>query len=906
MSSKRRRNIRAAQRQAQEAKAEKQGAMPLSLLAARDGYVNQAAFLGEASPLNESNDYQRNSITRDYELLTVLYRENWIAKRIIDTPCEDMTRAWYSVSSALDQDKIDELAELETKHSVKQEITNALRWARLYGGAAAVMVIKGQEDMLDQPLDYDDLMPGCFRGLIVVDRTSGLDPSLDLEEDMDDPEFGYPKYYTVRLNNETNETVRVHHSRLLMFRGRMLPITEEISESYWGASELEHVYEELQKRNATSANIAQLVFQANVGVLKMADFGEVMGMGTEKQKQQIVNSIHEENRFRTSFGMMIMGSEDGYEQHPYSFSGLSEIYESFMMDMAGAAEIPATKLYGRSPQGMNATGESDMKNYYEMLSQLQERNLRPAIDKLMPVMCMSLWGKIPDGVQRIVFEPLQVTTPAERSNIAQQITGTVIEAFNSGLISQKTALTEMRKNGKDIGIWTSLTDEIVEAADEEVDGGEMGGDPMGGMGGMMGGPMPEGPEAPEDEPGKEPGEGPEPEEKPNNIVKMPQKPQNPPRKPQVKPERASGGEGEEAMTEKLKALKGAKETEKQEDAVGAKETDSFWQNLKPNAEQRRMLARMKTDVAEAVAAGDLEEAKRIVRETRQRLEEDAEKAQKQPEKPRRSFLADVLTNLFRRNARDAEDDNWRTVNGAKVHFTDGSGGRVDKGPAALKGKTMAEVKSESRSNKKHSEGENFHAEPIVKSSNTSYNISEEAEKNKPASGKSVLGWKGLKAAMAIGGPKATKAYVDRYVAEHPEIEAEIPKYMDVRRKVENFLEDHPGVENYNTYDVNGNLKNVTSGYCVTFHQNNTETDPLGAYSDRDYAAMCAIAMKELGATGVNIGYFGNPEVSFECQDERAAKEFAIKHNQHSIYSASTGRTLLNKKYRQDLNPIRLE
>ena len=211
---------------------QKQTAMTPLMLLAKDGFINRMAYLGEASLLSEANDFERHSITRDYELLTVMYRENWIAKRIIDTPCEDMTRSWYTITSAMDQELIDDLMQLEAKHNVKQEITNGLRWGRLYGGAAAVIVIKGQEDMLDHPLNYDDLVPGCFRGLIIVDRTSGLDPSVELEEDMDDPEFGYPKYYTVRLEAEGGRTVQIHHSRMLFFRGRMLPIIEEAYESY--------------------------------------------------------------------------------------------------------------------------------------------------------------------------------------------------------------------------------------------------------------------------------------------------------------------------------------------------------------------------------------------------------------------------------------------------------------------------------------------------------------------------------------------------------------------------------------------------------------------------------------------------------------------------------------------------
>lgn len=90
---------------------------------------------------------------------------------------------------------------------------------------------------------------------------------------MDDVDFGYPKYYDVYLDDLHTSYTRIHHSRLLTFRGRNLPHDEEVAENYWGASEIEHIYEELQKRNTTSANIAQLVFQANVRTLKMSDFG---------------------------------------------------------------------------------------------------------------------------------------------------------------------------------------------------------------------------------------------------------------------------------------------------------------------------------------------------------------------------------------------------------------------------------------------------------------------------------------------------------------------------------------------------------------------------------------------------------------------------------------------------------
>ena len=425
---------------------------------ARDGYSNTAAFLGKDSVLLSAGTFVRSGLTSDPELLTAMYRESWLTMRIIDMPSEDMTRAWYRLTADLKEEEIHALRRLEARHSIKQEITNALRWARLYGGSLALMVIRGEEDRLDQPLDRDMLLPGCFQGLLVLDRTQGIEPSEELVSDLDDPDFGLPASYTVNLNMEGYSSVTLHHSRVLRFVGRELPRAETVRERYWGAIEMEHIQDELLKRSAASANIAQLIFQANITTLKMADFGDLLGTGTEEQRRNLEYAMETENRFRTSFGLQLMSRDDCLENHPYSFAGLSEIYEQFMMDMAGAAEIPATRLFGRSPQGMNATGESDLRNYYDMIAQMQERMLRPALEKLLPVMAVSCWGFVPEDLE-IVFEPVMTSSPAERAELVQKLSGDVIEGYKCGLFTREQAIAELKSRGREMGAYITIQNE---------------------------------------------------------------------------------------------------------------------------------------------------------------------------------------------------------------------------------------------------------------------------------------------------------------------------------------------------------------------------------------------------------------------------------------------------------------
>lgn len=433
---------------------------------AKDSYSNSLARLG-AGQLNLASfsEYPITRLTQNYALMNSLYRNDWIAGRIIDTVPEDMCKNWYKLTSNLTPDQIKGFSRVERRSGVRRSILEGLKWGRLYGGTAGVMMVSGQEDMLSEPLDLGMIMPGQFKGIIIADRWNGVYPSIELVDDLDDPDFGLPEYYTFSIDsNALTSGIRVHHSRVLRFVGRELPYIERMAETYWGMSELEHIYEELNKRNSTSANIAQLIFQSNIRVLKMEDFGQLLTSTSPEIQRDLYQTIQAQNMMMNNMGIQLLSREDSFENHASSFSGLSELYEMFMMDISGASEIPVTKLYGRSPAGMNSTGEGDLTNYYDTIHQRQESSLRPVLDKVIPVLSMSTWGAIPDDLE-YEFESIRDSSDEERANIIQQTTNAINTAYTSDIINQRIALQELQKTSSSTGMWTSITDEDIENAD---------------------------------------------------------------------------------------------------------------------------------------------------------------------------------------------------------------------------------------------------------------------------------------------------------------------------------------------------------------------------------------------------------------------------------------------------------
>ncbi len=441
----------------------------------QDAFQNVLARLGTGTPnLLESTQYSLQRLTRDFNTLNALYRESWIIRRIVDVIPSDMLKNWLTITSGINPD-VEKKLNLELRRTqLIDKVKRGLQWGRLYGGALGVMLVKHQGTDLSQPLQLDWIMPGDFAGLLIFDRWNGVNPSSELIEDIADPDYGYPKYYTV-TDPSGGGSVKIHHSRVIRFLGNLLPYWEELAEMQWGASVVESVFDELKKRDNVSWNIAQLTFMANIRVLKMQDLGQLLAATDSESQKELYNTLEAQNMLLNNMGMQVMDAADGLETHQYTFGGLADCYQQFIMDISGAAEIPVTRLFGRSPSGLNATGESDLQNYYDMIAEKQESVLRPILNKLLPVFVLSALGSIPEDFD-FEFDPVAEPTDKERADLAKCGTDNVVAAYNAGLISQRTALQELKQQSERTGVWTNITDEDIEKASAEVEQpGEMGG-----------------------------------------------------------------------------------------------------------------------------------------------------------------------------------------------------------------------------------------------------------------------------------------------------------------------------------------------------------------------------------------------------------------------------------------------
>ena len=438
-----------------------------------DGFDNFCSRLG----LNNDNAlsagiYEFNLLTRNRIQLEAAYRGSWIVGAVIDSIPEDMTRAGIDIVSGESDKDIKDLQTQMRKLQIWNSLCTLEKWGRLYGGAVAVIQIKGQK--LDTPLDPKTVTKDQFQGLVVYDRWQ-LNPILTDVIDSG-PDMGLPKYYQIvnnptqsdpeALNTSAYGLTKVHFSRCVRSIGILLPYFQAITEMMWGESILERLWDRLISFDNATMSSASLIDRANLRTVGIKGLREILAAGGVAQAG-LEAQFDMMRRLQVNESITLLDSEDIFTSTAYSFAGLSDMMLQFGQQLAGASGIPLVRLFGQSPAGLNSSGESDIRNYYDSINARQEAQFRKPLELLLRVLWQHTYDEpAPDDLS-FTFTPLWQMTNTEKATNGKTIADAVGETFDRGLIDRPTAMKELRDASVETGMFGNITDEQVAEAEAE-------------------------------------------------------------------------------------------------------------------------------------------------------------------------------------------------------------------------------------------------------------------------------------------------------------------------------------------------------------------------------------------------------------------------------------------------------
>lgn len=391
-----------------------------------DGWQNLLSGAGTPRDPGESTRPTAENAMRQQEMDDV-YRGDGIGRRVVDLPAEEMTRQWVRIDGQRDDERKADLSRLRAK----QQFNRALRWAGLYGGSVVLMLANDGQADLSEPLN--DATLRSIDDLIVYDRHQTTWSTAEVSHDPRNTYFGRAEWLTIQPTGGV--PFPVHRSRLLVFDGEDVPDRIRQRNSGWGDSRLQSVYRALGRYAEGMSSTSSILRDFILPVLSMSNLSDMIANGQEDVVRKRLEILGVSRSVLNV--LLIDAEEESYEKKASSVSGIDKLLAELRHNIAACTGIPQTKLFGVSPQGMNATGESDTRGWYDSIASEQEDKLMPNLTRLVYLLDATDGGE--PGDRLITPEPLWQMDAKQKAEIRKMNTESAVMALDYQIIEEETA-----------------------------------------------------------------------------------------------------------------------------------------------------------------------------------------------------------------------------------------------------------------------------------------------------------------------------------------------------------------------------------------------------------------------------------------------------------------------------------
>jgi phage-related protein (TIGR01555 family) len=421
-------------------------------LARTDGWANVLTGIGTSRDKRAGSGFKRDII--DPEKAEELWESDDTAARIIETIPEEMTREWIDINIEAAEgepdagrEQSDEMLNRLEELGAQAAFNKALAMARAVGGAG---ILLGVDDAQDPTAPLDLKRQTDLRYLSVLSARE-LVPVAWYGDPMD-PKCGLPEAYQVRPlvmrtvsglaqvpeDRALPDFPVVHETRILRFEGiettrhrrRYGPLPG------WGLSILTRVNQVLTDFNLTWGGVANIMQDFSQAFLKVKGLAELIA---QNEDQTVIKRAQMMDITRSVARMVLLDADEEFGRDTASLGGVDAVLEKFMLRLAAAARMPVSLLMGQAPSGLNATGDSDIRWFYDYVASQQ----RKVTKKPLSTLCSLLWneaGGEPDK-WHIEFKRLWQPTEAETVTMrAQQATADGLYIDKGVLLPEEVAL----------------------------------------------------------------------------------------------------------------------------------------------------------------------------------------------------------------------------------------------------------------------------------------------------------------------------------------------------------------------------------------------------------------------------------------------------------------------------------
>lgn len=384
---------------------------------------------GAGSQLSQTDTLFKNNrwylVSNMRQLLSEIYIELGLVETIVDIPVDDGLRGGIEIkTSQLDEEQIQELQSLMEQEGDVNTCGQALKWNRLFGGAA-VLVISGQDPR--SPMDWDAIDENTPVDLRAIDmwelyyskqNTDDFSAAMDSQEN----DTEYYNYYGVE----------VHKSRVFLLKGKEAPSLVRPKLRGWGVSVVETLVRSINQYLKATDLTFEVLDEFKLDIFKIK--GLTSALHTKEGHELVRKRVSLTNAQKNYQNAITMDAEDDYVQKQLSFAGLADVMEGIRLQIASELKMPLTKIFGISSAGFSS-GEDDIENYNAMIESGVRAKAKPILLSTVKIRCMQLFGFIPDDLM-IEYMALRMLSTEQEENVKNSTFNRVLQARQVGELSR--------------------------------------------------------------------------------------------------------------------------------------------------------------------------------------------------------------------------------------------------------------------------------------------------------------------------------------------------------------------------------------------------------------------------------------------------------------------------------------
>lgn len=388
-----------------------------------DGYVNLMTRYGTSKDSSTQYKFAPEPPVPN-DVLTRHYEGNGLFAKIIDAPAEEAIKHGFKLNNIKDQKLEDFYTEALEELDWDQTAETAIKWARLFGGSIAVMLINDGRG-LEEPIDWKNIK--SIDDIRVYD-CSVIQPDMRsmFNYDPRNPfgtrgsRLGSPEWYDV---NSKYGTFRVHDSRCLVFKNGLLP--ENTSNSIyeqWGMPEFIRLNKAIQDAELAHRSAPKLLDRSVQPIYKMQNLAAELA--TEEGEERVLKRLQAIDMARGMLNSItIDATGEDYDFRTFQFSGINDVVGASCNLLSALSNIPQVILFGQPIGNMGATDDTSMENWYNYVDRIRVRMMKGNLRYLLSVIFQAglATGEVDEIPKiKIEFEPLWNLSEVEKADLEQK------------------------------------------------------------------------------------------------------------------------------------------------------------------------------------------------------------------------------------------------------------------------------------------------------------------------------------------------------------------------------------------------------------------------------------------------------------------------------------------------------